>query len=259
MADETIIEKAEAKASDAVEAVKEAAKAVAVKTEDTAKAAALKVEEVAAKPVRKVRAAATARKVRKAPAKVAKIVKKTNKRAAVSAKRATKKVAQAAQTQIERNTTMAYDFTKLFGATELPGADQFQNLVAEANERGQDMVKKSQKAAEELAELAKANVEALTEAGRIAATGAKALGQDMLASGREGFEQATASVKTLADAKSPTEFIQIQSELARASFDRAVSESSKFAEAFVKLAGEAVQPLSTRATLNAERMGEIAA
>lgn len=248
MADETIIETAETKIADAAEAVKA-----------PVEAAVEKVEKAVAKPVRKARAAAQQRRAKKAPAKVAKAVTATRKRVAKSVKRVRTATAKAAQTQIERNTNMAYDFTKLFAGYELPGTDKFQTLFADASEKGQAFVAKSQKTAEEMTEIAKANVEALTEAGRIAATGAKTLGQDMLAAGREGFEQASASVKTLADAKSPTEFIQIQSELARASFDRAVSESSKFAEAFVKLAGEAIQPLSTRATLNAERMGELAA
>ena len=84
---------------------------------------------------------------------------------------------------------------------------------------------KSQKAAEELSELAKANVEAIVEAGRIDAGGAKAIGQDVIASGRDGIEQASDAVKTLAEAKSPAEFFQIQSELARASFDRFVAET----------------------------------
>jgi phasin family protein len=252
VADETIIDTIETKAAEAVEAVK-------APVEATANA----VEKAVAKPVRKVRTSAAKRRAGKAPAKVVEAATQLNKRAVKSAKRTrkatTQATAKAVDTQIERTTTMAYDFTKLFAGYELPGTDKFQTLFADASEKSQTLVAKSQKAAEEMTEIAKANVEALTEAGRIAATGAKTLGQDMLASSREGFEQATASVKTLADAKSPTEFIQIQSELARASFDRAVSESSKFAEAFVKLAGEAIQPLSTRATLNAERMGEIAA
>ena len=248
MADETIIANVETKVADAVEAVKAPVEAVVAK-----------VEKVAAKPVRKARAAVAKRRAKKAPAKVAVAATKINKRVAKSAARVRKATVEAVQDQTERTTTMAYDFTKMFAGYELPGTDKFQTLFADANEKGQALVAKSQKTAEELTELAKANVEALTEAGRIAASGAKTLGQDMLASGRDSFEKASASVKTLADAKSPTEFIQIQSELARASFDRAVSESSKFAEAFVKLAGEAIQPLSTRATLNAERMGELAA
>ena len=241
MADETTIAKIETKAAEAAEAVKAPVQAVAEKA-----------KEVAAKPVRKAKAVAAKRRVRKSAAKTVKAVRSANKKA-------TKTATAAIATPFERIETMTYDFNKLFAGFELPGADRFQNLFADAGARGQEIVAKSQKTAEELAELAKANVEALTESGRIAATGAKALGQDILASGREGFEQASGAMKTLADAKSPTEFIQIQSELARTGFDRAVAESSKFAEAFVKLAGEAIQPISNRATLNAERIGELAA
>jgi len=241
VADETTIAKIETKAAEAAEAVKAPVQAVAEKA-----------KEVAAKPVRKAKAVAAKRRVRKSAAKTVKAVRSANKKA-------TKTATAAIATPFERIETMTYDFNKLFAGFELPGADRFQNLFADAGARGQEIVAKSQKTAEELAELAKANVEALTESGRIAATGAKALGQDILASGREGFEQASGAMKTLADAKSPTEFIQIQSELARTGFDRAVAESSKFAEAFVKLAGEAIQPISNRATINAERIGELAA
>ena len=66
-------------------------------------------------------------------------------------------------------------------------------------------------------------------------------------------------MKTLAEAKSPTEFFQIQSELARASFDRFVAESSKLTERVVKLAGEAAQPLQNRASVNAERFNDLVA
>ena len=125
---------------------------------------------------------------------------------------------------------MTYDFNQLFAGFQLPGADKFQGLFADAGERSQELAAKSQKAAEELADLAKANVEAIVEAGRIAAAGAKSIGQDVRRSGRDGVEQASDAVKTLAEAKSPTEFFQLQSELARASFDRIVAESSKLTE-----------------------------
>ena len=216
------------------------------------KAPTATVAKAAAKPGRKARATTAKRRARKAPAKLAATVKKTINRTV----KATKRVAK---TQIERNTPMAYDFTKMFAGFELPAADRFQTIFADAGERSQDLVRKSQATAGEMTELAKANIEALTEAGRIAATGVRSLGQDVLASGRDGLEQASASLKTLADAKSPTEFFQIQSELARASFDRAVADGSKFAEQIVKLAGEAVQPLSNRATINAERINVLAA
>lgn len=224
----------------------------------TAKAVAAAAKS-AAKPVRKARATTAKRRARKAPAKVVAAAKKNNKRAVKSTKRVAKATVAAARTQIERNAPMAYDFSKMFAGFELPAADRFQTILADAGERSQDLVRKSQESAGQMTELAKANIEALTEAGRIAATGVRSIGQDALASSRVGFEQASASLKTLADAKSPTEFFQIQSDLAKASFDRAVAEGSKLTEQLVKLAGEAVQPLSNRAAINAERINELAA
>ena len=149
---------------------------------------------------------------------------------------------------------MAYDFTKMFGGFEMPSADKFETLFAGAGSKSQELVANSQKAAEEMTGFAKANVEAFVEAGKIAATGAKSIGQDVVASSRDGLEQAATAVKTLAEAKSPTEFFQLQSDMMRSQFDRAVAESSKLTEQMVKLMGEAVQPLSSRASLNAERL-----
>ena len=233
------------------------------KTEAQAAAAAqapAKVVEAVADTAEKA-AAANAKAVKAPRAKARKAAAKPKKIAARKAapKRRAKPASKPATTKIERTKTMTFDATKLFTIDALPGTDKFQALFADAGERSQEIVRKSQKAAEELAEIAKANVEALAEAGRIAATGARTIGQDALASGRESIEQASAAVKSLADAKSPTEFFQLQSELARASFDRAVAETSKLTEQLVKLAGETVQPLSTRASLNAERLNELAA
>ena len=242
MADET---KVEEKVEAAVEAVAAPVKAVAEKVE----------KAVEAKPVAKAKPAA--RSARKAPAKVVAAVKKVAKRKIKRARKAAPRVA--ATKQIEGKKTMTYDFNQLFAGFQLPGTDKVQQIVAEAGERSQQLAAKSQKAAEELTELAKANVEAIVEAGRIYAGGAKALGQDVIASGREGIEQASDAVKTLAEAKSPAEFFQIQSELARASFDRLVAETSKLTERVVKLAGEAAEPLQTRASLNAERINTLVA
>jgi phasin family protein len=242
MADETKIE-----AQAAAEAPAKVVEAVAAAAEKAVEAPA-KAVKAARKPARR-----KAKKVEAAP-KAAKVTA----RKARNTRRA-KPARKAAAPRIERTKIMTNDLNKLFSFDALPGADKFQTLFADAGERGQEVVAKSQKAAEQFAEIAKANVEALAEAGRIATSGARTLGQDALASSRESIERASAAVKTLAEAKSPTEFFQLQSELARASFDRVVAEGSKFTEQLVKLAGEAVQPLSTRASLNAERLNDIAA
>ena len=142
-----------------------------------------------------------------------------------------------------------------FGTNAAP----FQTMFAEAGERQQAAVKRSQKALEELTEVSRANVEALVDAGKIAAEGARSFGQDVVETSREGLEQAADAVRAFAEAKSPTDFMHLQTEFARAQFDRFVSESSRLTETFVKLAGEAIQPIQSRATLNAERINKLVA
>ena len=152
------------------------------------------------------------------------------------------------------------DTTNVFaGFTQVPGAEKFQTMFADVGAKGQDAVRKTQLLAEQMSEAAKANMEAVVESGRIAAAGARDLGTEIVATTKSGVEQATAAVKTLAEAKSPTEFFQLQSDMLRASFDRLVADGSKITEHMVKLAGEAVQPLSSRASVNAEKFSELTA
>jgi phasin family protein len=141
----------------------------------------------------------------------------------------------------------------------LPGADRFQALFADAGSRGQEVLEKSRRTAEELAEMTRANVEAVVEAGRIAATGARTVGEEALQRTREGLEQNVAEFKSLAQAGSPSEFFQLQAEIARSNFDRMVATFSQLTESSVKLAGEAIQPLSSRAAVNAEKLNDLTA
>lgn len=232
------------------------------KVETATKTAA---KTLAAKAPRKTRgpgkaklAAAKGVRTRRANKATAEVVA-TTKRAATATRRINQAAASTAADQIDRTQKMTNDFTQLFAGFQLPGADKFQGLFADAGARGQDLVAKSRGATEQMTDLAKANVEAIAESGRIAAAGVKTIGQDVIASSRSGLEQASVAVKTLADAKSPTEFFQLQSELMRSSFDRMVTESSKLTEQVVKLAGEAIQPISNRASVNAARVNELMA
>ncbi|HVF38214.1 MAG TPA: phasin family protein [Sphingomicrobium sp.] len=225
---------------------------------EAAAAPANAVVKVAEKAVEAKPAVKAVKRVTKRSASTAKAVRKTSKRVVAKAKKAKPAVARRVN-KIEGTKTMTYDFNQLFAGFQLPGTDKYQDLFANAGERGQQFVAKSQQAAEELTSVAKANVDAFVEAGKIAASGAKKIGQDVIASGRDGIEQASDALKTLAEAKSPAEFFQIQSELARASFDRLVTQSSQLTERVVKLAGETAEPLQTRASLNAERINTLVA
>jgi len=241
MADETQVE-----AKAAAEAPAKVATAVA----DTA---ATLVKE-SAKVAKRTRAT-TARRVKREAAASAKPTTRRSKVARRKTRTAARKTAATAQ---KRNETVT---NKNFfnGFEAIPAFAPFQSLFADAGERSQDLVKKSQKVAEQLADLTRANVEAIVESSRVAAEGARSIGQGVVASSRDGVEQTADAIRSLAEAKSPTEYLQLQSEFARSSFDRAVAETSKLTESLVKLAGEAFQPLSNRASATAERFNTLVA
>jgi len=241
MADEAKVE-----AQAAAEAPAKVAEAVAETIETVAKEGA--------KAAKRTRATAARRAKRQAEVTKA-AVRRTARttRENRTARKAAPKAARVAKQRIETVTKNAFNFDAV------PAFAPFQNIFAEANERSQELVKRSQKVAEELADLARANVEAVVEAGRVATEGARTIGQDVVAKQRDGFEQAADAIRSLAEAKSPTEYLQLQGDFARASFDRAVAESSKLTESLVKLAGEAFQPLSNRASANAERFNTLVA
>jgi phasin family protein len=244
MADETQVQ-----AEAAAEAPAKVAEAIAETVETAVQESAKVAKRARAATVRRAKKVATAEK--SAP----KTVTRRRKAGGRKIRNAARKNAAVAQKRIE--TVTNNNFFNGFDA--VPAFAPFQALFAEANDRSQDLAKKSQKVAEELADLARANVEAVVEAGRVAAEGARSIGQDVVASSRDGVEQAADAIRSLAEAKSPTEYLQLQSEFARTSFDRAVAETSKLTESLVKLAGEAFQPLSNRATANAERFNTLVA
>jgi phasin family protein len=244
MAEETKIE-----AQAAVEAPAKVAEAVADTVETIVKESA--------KVAKKTRAA-TARKAKR-QAVVAKATTRRTVRKARKSARKSNTAARSSVRPVKQETKTMTNNAFFTGFDAVPAFAPFQNVFAQANEQSQELAKRSQKVAGELAELTRANVEAVVEAGRVAAEGARSISQDAVAKSRGGFEQAADAIRSLAEAKSPTEYLQLQGEFARASFDRAVAESSKLTESLVKLAGEAFQPLSNRAAANAERFNTLVA
>jgi phasin family protein len=159
----------------------------------------------------------------------------------------------------ERKEEMATEPNYFTGFTAFPGVQAFEKLFADATGRGEELAKRSRKAAEELADITRANVDALVESGKIATSGAQSIGQQVLAKGRDTVDQAANTVRALAEAKTPADVLQVQSDFFRSAFDRFVEESATLTESLVKVAGEAFQPLSSRASANVEKLNKIAA
>ena len=137
-------------------------------------------------------------------------------------------------------------------------AEKFQAAFGDVNERAKTAMEKSARFVEEMTDFTRGNVEAIVASSKVAARGVETLGQEAAEFGRRSFEEASATFKSFAEVKSPTDFFRLQSEFARAQFDAMVAESSKISEQVIKLAGEVAEPITSRYTVAAERVKTIA-
>lgn len=123
---------------------------------------------------------------------------------------------------------------------------------ADVREKATEAAEKGKKMAADAVEFNKANIEAMIEAGKIVAKGAQEMGKTNLDYAKKNFEEVQVAVKEMTAVKSPTEFVKLQSELARKGFDTAVAQGSKNTEAMVKLVSDMFQPISNRIAATTE-------
>jgi phasin family protein len=227
----------------AVEAAKSApAKAKPAK----APAARAKNKAVKAKTAAKPKAAAVKRKPAGRP---------TEARKPAMAKAAARTI----QNNVNEGRSIMNKQTKKAVETGAFAADQFQAVFGEVNERAKNAAERSARVVEELTDLTRGNVEALIASSKVAARAAETLSQEAADYSRRSFEEASATLKSFAEVKSPTDLFRLQSEYARSAFDSAVAESSKISEAMLKIAGEVAQPITSRYSVAAERVKNLAA
>jgi phasin family protein len=120
------------------------------------------------------------------------------------------------------------------------------DFLADIREKAAEAAEKSKKFAADASEFNKANIEAMIEAGKIAAKGAQELGQTNVEYAKKNFEELQAAVKEVTSVKNPTDFVKLQGEWVRKGFDTAVAQGSKNTEAMVKLMNDMFQPISNR-------------
>jgi len=144
--------------------------------------------------------------------------------------------------------------TETVTATTDQATAQATQMFGDVNARAKGAMEKGAQMVEELSAFNKGNLEAMVESSKIAARGLESLGQDAAAYAKTAFEQQTAAWRTLSGVKSPTEFLKVQGDLVRQSFDQLVAQGSRQTETMLKLAGEVAQPLSNRFAVAAEKI-----
>ena len=135
---------------------------------------------------------------------------------------------------------------------------QIKDGMANLQARAQTAYEKSTVIASEVGEFSKHNAEAIVESGKILASGIQDLAKNYVEDSKVAVSTLTSDVKEVAAVKSPTEFFQLQSQIASRNFDATIANVSKATEAWVKLANEAFAPISSRASVAMDKVRQAA-
>ena len=130
---------------------------------------------------------------------------------------------------------MMEEFSKMLKQYDLPGVDM-------------DALMASQKK----------NLEALTQANRLALEGMQAVAKRQTEILQETMNEASKAVGVLSKAGSPTEVAAKQAELAKDAFERAVSNMRELAEMVAKSSGEATSMMNARISATLDEIKDMA-
>ncbi len=117
---------------------------------------------------------------------------------------------------------------------------------------------KTVKSAEEFVAFSQGNFEAMMKAGQIWAAGVQDMHKAASATAQAQVEAAMGSFTALSGVKSLKEAMDMQTSMARNSMETAMAESGKLTDASMKLAGQALAPITARVTLAVEKFGRVA-
>ena len=102
------------------------------------------------------------------------------------------------------------------------------------------------KSYDEATALNKDSIDAVVKASEVLTKGAEAFGKAYYGIAQSSAEASVEATKAMLGAKSAKEFVEIQAEFARTSFDNFLSESTRLSEMSVKVANDAAEPLTSR-------------
>jgi len=107
---------------------------------------------------------------------------------------------------------------------------------------------------EELAALGKENLDALVRASTVLVKGFETLGREFASYNQSSLEKGVANAQALFGVKTLRELVELQSEIAKESFEALMEQSSKLGELSVKVANEAMSPLHEQVNVAVEKM-----
>jgi phasin family protein len=110
------------------------------------------------------------------------------------------------------------------------------------------------KSYEDLSKFSKENVDAYVTAATTMAKGFETIGKAWVSFTQETMEASAQVAKSLLTAKTLREAVDVQTDFAKTTFDKMVSEGTKVSEISVKTANEAAEPINARVNAAIEKL-----
>lgn len=129
------------------------------------------------------------------------------------------------------------------------GAMNYEKAVAVTREQVEAAVNAGAemfKGYEDVAGFGKENIDAIMTTSAVLSKGMQDLNKVWFALAQEALEQNVAATKRILGSKSVVEVVEIQSDLAKASYDKVMTESRRLSDMSIKLAEEASAPITGR-------------
>jgi phasin family protein len=109
---------------------------------------------------------------------------------------------------------------------------------------------------DELADLGRENFAAVLRANAAFTEGLEAIGKEVMSYARTSLETTAETATALLAAKTFEDVLQLNSDFAKASFERMIAGSTKLSEMGVKVANEALAPLGDRVEATLQKLGK---
>ncbi len=126
------------------------------------------------------------------------------------------------------------------------GAETAKASMDHAKVEMKDGMEKAIKTTEKVTQFSKGNLEAVMKSGQILTSGLTDMSRLIAENARTGLEEAMSTFKAMASAKSVREALELQSSFAKARMEKVMSESGQLTEHSLKIAEQALAPISAR-------------
>lgn len=168
----------------------------------------------------------------------------------------TKKTTGAAKAAQQPQTEAVETVEQVVKAGSEAATKQYEQAVALTKEQVEKTSNAMFKGYDEFSSINKQNLDAVVKSSTLFAQGFEAISKEFFAFTQSALEMNVANAKALLGAKSLKDVVDLQSEMARKSFDTALAESAKLTEMSVEVTNKAFKPLQDQVNVAVEKIAK---